>query len=151
MQIPAVPFEYKAPSLKSIFNAETEIYVTPDQHFKTKFREIFQKTKLRHTAAAEAKHWTGGPDMRYWPHQLNFAVCCATQGCGISHEILGSGLALPPQIRAFHRIHVYFTIRRVLWQLGGIQGISALPEDLTFNPLNNRYDRASYKRLCNEY
>ena len=121
LPIPAVPFEDKAPSLKSIFNAEIEIYVTPDQHFKTKFREIFQKTKLRHTSAAEAKHWTGGHDMRYWPQQLNFAVFCATQGCGISREIFDSGLALPPQIRAFFIFHVYFTIRRILWQLGGFR------------------------------
>ena len=47
LPIPAAPFKGKAPSLKKIFNAEIKIYVTPDQHFTTKFREIFQKTKLR--------------------------------------------------------------------------------------------------------
>ena len=29
--------------------------------------------------------------------------------------------------------------------------MSALPEDSTFNPLNNHYDVASYKRICNEF
>ena len=43
LPIPVVPFEGKAPSLKKIFNAEIKIYVTPDQYFTTKFREIFQK------------------------------------------------------------------------------------------------------------
>ena len=95
LPIPAVPFEGKAPSLKSIFNAEIEIYVTPDQYFKTKFREIFQETKLRHTSGSESKLWLGGPDMKYWPQQLNFAVFCATQGCGISREIFDSGIDLP--------------------------------------------------------
>ena len=74
LPIPAVPFEGKAPSLKKIFNAEIKIYVTPYQHFTTKFRGIFQKTKLRHTSGIESKHWLGGPDMIYWPQQLNFAV-----------------------------------------------------------------------------
>ena len=53
LPIPAVPFEGKAPSLKKIFNAEIQIYVKPDQYFTTKFREIFQETKLRHISGAE--------------------------------------------------------------------------------------------------
>jgi len=151
LPIPAVPFDGKAPSLKKIFNAEIQIYVTPDQYFTTKFREIFQETKLRHTSAAESKHWLGGPDMKYWPQQLNFAVFCATQGCGVSREIFDSGMNLPPQIRAFYIFHVYFTVRRILYQLGGIQSMSALPGDPPFNQYNNHYDVASYKRLCNEF
>jgi len=63
LPIPAEPFHGKAPSLKKIFNAEIKIYVTPDQYFTTKFREIFQKTKLSHTSAAESKRWLGGPDI----------------------------------------------------------------------------------------
>ena len=89
--------------------------------------------------------------MKYWPQQLNFTVFCVTQGCGVSREIFDSGLTLTPQIRAFYQFHVYFTVRRVLYQLGGIQSISALPGDPTFNPLNNHYDKASYKRICAEF
>jgi len=151
LPIPAEPFEGKAPSLKKIFNAEMKIYVTPDQYFTAKFSEIFQKTKLRHTSAAESKHWLAGSDMKYWPQQLNFAVFCATQGCGVSREIFDSGVDLPPQIRAFYIFHVYFTVRRILYQLGGIQSVSALPDDSTFNQFNNHYDVASYKRLCSEF
>jgi len=65
LAIPAVPFEGKAPSLKKIFNAEIKIYVTPNQYFMTKFREIFQDTKLKHTIGTESKHWLGGPDVKY--------------------------------------------------------------------------------------
>ena len=46
---------------------------------------------------------------------------------------------------------MYFTVRRVLYQLGGIQSTSALPGDLTFNPFSNHYDMASYKRICAEF
>ena len=56
---------------------------------------------------------------------------------------------LPVQIRAFYIFHVYVTVRRILYQLGGIQNISAWPGDPTFNQFNNHYDVPSYKRLCN--
>jgi len=151
LAIPAVPFEGKAPSLKKIFNAEIKIYITPDQYFTTKFRETFQEIKLRHTSGTESKHWLGGPDTKYWPQQLNFAVFCTTQGCGVSCKIFHSGMNLPPQIRAFYIFHMYFTVRHILYQLGGIQSISALPRDPTFSQMNNHYDVASYKRLCDEF
>ena len=89
--------------------------------------------------------------MNYWPQQLNFTVFCATQGCGISREIFDSGLTMPEQIRAFYKFHVYFTVRRILFQMGGIQSVSALPGDPTFNPSGNNYDVASYKRISTEF
>ena len=89
--------------------------------------------------------------MKYWPQQLNFAVFCATQGCGISREIFDSGLSLAPQIRAFYQFYVYFTVRRILFQIGGVQSMSALPGDPTFNQFHNHYDVVSYKRICAEF
>ena len=151
LPIPAVEFTKPAPSLKKIFNGPINIYVTPDSFFVAKFREIFQKTKIRHNSGSESKHWLAGPNMRYWPQQLNFAVFCATQGCGISREVFDSGLKLPPQIRAFYQFHVYFTVRRILFQMGGIQSVSALPGDPTFNVTDSHYDAPSYKRLCSEF
>ena len=151
LPIHAVDFTEAAPSLKKIFNNPINIYVRPDSFFVAKFREIFQQTRIRHNTAAEAKRWLGGPNMSYWPQQLNFAVFCATQVCGISREIFDSGMDLSPQVRAFYRFHVYFTVRRILFQMGGIQSISALPGDPTFNLSGNRYDVASYKRICAEF
>ena len=151
LPIPAVDFTEAAPSISKIFNKENKIYATPDEFFVAKFRDIFLQTRLTHTASAESKNWLGGPKMKYWPQQLNFAVFCATQGCGISREIFDSGIDLPQQIRAFYEFHVYFTIRRVLFQMGGTQSISALPGDPTFSQFNNHYDVASYKRICAEF
>ena len=147
LPIPAVGFHDSAQSLKKIFNVQQNTYVTPDQYFTTKFREIFQKTKLTHRSGKESKTWLAGPNMKYWPQQLNFAVWCATTGCGISREIF----AMPPNVRAFYKFHIYFTVRRILFQMGGIQSISALPGDPTFNQFNNKYDVASYKRICAEF
>ena len=151
LPIPAVDFTEPAPSIAKIFNRENRIYATPDEFFVTKFRDIFQNFRLTHRSSAEAKTWLRGPNMIYWPQQLNFSVFCATQGCGISREIFVEGLPRSPQIRAFYPFHVYFTVRRVLYELGGIQSMSALPGDPTFNPFNNHYDVASYKRICAEF
>ena len=116
-----------------------------------KYVDIFQQTRSTYTTSAEAKPWLGS-NMKYWPQQLNFAVFCAMQGCGISREIFDSGLSLlTPQIRALYQFHVYFTARRILYQMGGIQNISALPGDPTYNQFNNHYDVASYKRICAEF
>ena len=151
LPIPAVGFHDAAPSLKKIFNNQLNIYITPDQYFTTKFREVFQKTKLTHHSGKESKTWLAGPNMKYWPQQLNFAVWCATTGCGISREIFDNNYAMPPNVRAFYKFHIYFTVRRILFQMGGIQSISALPGDPTFDQFNNKYDVASYKRICNEF
>ena len=102
--------------------------------------------------------------MKYWTQQLNFAVWCATTGCGVSLRLLleekmagglwdktDSELKLPPQIRAILWFHVYFTIRRILFQMGGIQSSVALPGDPPFNDKDNRYDTPSYERICKEF
>ena len=151
LPIPAVDFTEAEPSLNKIFNNSIKLYVRPDSFFVVKLREIFQNTRIRHNSAAEAKRWLEGPHMDYWPQQLNFAVFCATQGCEISREIFDSGLNLSPQVRAFYIFHVYFTVRRTLFQMGGIQRISALPGDPTFNISGNCYDAALYKWICAEF
>ena len=92
--------------------------------------------------------------MSFWPQQLNFALWCATTGCGVSREILfssGSSLNLTPQIHSFYLFHVYYTTRKILFELGGIQSKGALPDDPVFNQKDNPYDIASYKRICAEF
>ena len=150
LPIPAVEFTEPAPSVAKIFDSN-RIYATPDEFFTTKFRDIFQQIRLKHTTSAEAKTWLRAPNMKYWTQQLNFAVFCATQGCGISCEIFDSDFSLTPQIRAFYQFHAYFTIRRVLYHLGGIQNMSALPGDPTFSQFNNHYDAPSYKKICAQF
>ena len=150
LPIPAVG----APSLKKIFNNDIKIYVTSDQYFTTKFREIFQKIKLTHHSAKESKKWPGSPNISYWPQQINFAVWMATTGCGISRDIFNkdhSNLGLLTYVYNFYLFHVYFTVRRILFQMGGIQSMSALPGNPTFDQKNNKYDMASYKRICAEF
>ena len=149
LSIPAVDFTESASSIKEMFAGLIKIYVTPTSFFQVKFRDIFEQTNIKHYTAAESRAWLSAPNMKYWPQQLNFAVFCATQGCGISREVLE--MNMPDQIKAFYKFHVYFTVRRILFQMGGIQSMSALPGDPSFNSSNNKYDVASYKRICAEF
>ena len=163
--IPAVDFGESRP-LKSLDLREKlkrlDIFATPTDSFSVPVRDIFTNTVIKHTSSKESHEWLAGPNMRYWPQQLNFAVWCATTGCGVSLRLLledkmggidatDHELKLPPQIRAILWFHVYFTIRRILFQMGGIQSSIALPGDPPFNEKDNRYDIPSYKRICKEF
>ena len=165
LPIPAVDFGESRP-LKSLNLREKlkrlDIFATPADSFSVPVRDIFTNTTIKHTSSKESHEWLAGPNMRYWPQQLNFAVWCATTGCGVSLRLLleekmggidvtDSELKLPPQIRAILWFHVYFTIRRILFQMGGIQSSIALPGDSPFNEKDNRYDIPSYKRICKEF
>ena len=172
LEIPAVPFNSEAG--EAIETRETgalkdalvqqEIYVTPSDKFKIKFRDIFSDTVITHRSSHESRRWLAGPNFEYYPQQLNFAFFCATTGCGLSRRILfedkmrdwkndltDSELILPPQVRSFFWFHVYFTVRRILFELGGVQNSLPLPGDTAFNQTENKYDIPSFERICAEF
>ena len=60
-------------------------------------------------------------------------------------------LQLSDQVRTFYQFHVYYTTRKILYEMGGIQSKNALPDDPAFNQKDNPYDIASYKRICAEF
>ena len=131
MPIPAVDFSEeidKSMYIGDILNKELKIYVTPTEFFTTKFREIIKKTQITFKTAKYGRKWVAGPDLSCWPQQLNFALWCATTGCGISRDILflTRYLNLSPQVRSFYLFHVYFTMRRILYEIGGIESVPAL-------------------------
>ena len=62
----------------------------------------------------------------------------------VSREMLfPSSLNLSPQIRSFYQFHVYYTTRKILYEMGGIQSKDALPDDTIFKQRENAYDVAS--------
>ena len=134
--VPAVEFSGRiTQSVADIFNKQVKIYVTPTDYFTTKLRQIFTKTQIKFTTAKYARKWLAKPDTSFWPQQLNFALWCATTGCGFSREMLfsNSSLKLSDQIRTFYQFHVYYTTRKILYEMGGIQSKNALPDDPAFN------------------
>ena len=167
LEIPAVPFNSEvSETLHTLKDAlvQQEIYVTPSDKFKIKFRDIFSDTVITHRSSHESRRWLAGPNFEYYPQQLNFAFYCATTGCGVSRRILfedkmrdgkndltDSELILPPQVRRFFWFHVYFTVRRILFELGGVQNSLALPGDSAFSQTENKYDIPSFNRICAEF
>ena len=172
LEIPAVPFNSEAGeaietresgALKDNL-VQQEIYVTPSEKFKINFRDIFTDTVITHRSSHESRRWLAGPNFEYWPQTLNFAFFIATTGCGVSRRILfedkmrdgkndltDSELKIPPQVRSFFWFHVYFTVRRILFELGGPQNSLPLPGDTAFNQTENKYDIPSFKRICAEF
>ena len=164
LEIPAVPFNSEALNTLKDALVQQEIYVTPSDKFKITFRDIFTDTVITHRSSHESRRWLAGPNFEYWPQTLNFAFFCATTGCGVSRRILfedkmrdgkndltDSELKLPPQVRSFFWFHVYFTVRRILFELGGVQNSLPLPGDTAFNQTENKYDIPSFERICAEF
>ena len=170
LEIPAVPFNSEVSetgaALHTLKDAlvQQEIYVTPSEKFKIKFRDIFTDTVITHRSSHESRRWLAGPNFEYWPQTLNFAFFAATTGCGVSRRILfedkmldgkndltDSELKLPPQVRSFFWFHVYFTVRRILFELGGPQNSLPLPGDTAFSQTENKYDIPSFERICAEF
>ena len=137
--IPAISVSEK--NIKEIEHI-LKIYVTPSSYFEAKFRNIFKETTITFKSASECRTWLNHPQFKYWPQQLNFVVWCATSGCGIP-----SGLeSLPLMIQSLLRFHVYFTIRRILYELG-----CPLPGDSMFKQKNNNYKKIVLEKLVNEF
>ena len=170
LEIPAVPFNSETREASETLNTikdnlvEQEIYVTPSEKFKISFRDIFTDTVITHRSSHESRRWLAGPNFEYWPQTLNFAFFCATTGCGVSRRILfedkmrdgkndltDSELKIPPQVRSFFWFHVYFTVRRILFELGGPQNSLPLPGDTAFSQTENKYDIPSFERICAEF
>lgn len=82
--VPAVDFANSIACVDGLFNQEQNMHVTPTEYLST---ENFLQTRSKHTTRRETKAWPGGPNMKYWPQQLNFALWCATTSCGVPRDI----------------------------------------------------------------
>ena len=97
---PAVDFSEKieGDSVGDALNNVQDIYVSPTGFFFTQFWKVFDKTQITFRTAKYSRKWLSSPQMSFWRQQLNFALWCATTGCGVPREILSeSGLNLPNQ------------------------------------------------------
>ena len=82
--------------------------------------------------------------MQFWQNQLNFAIWCATTGCGVSK--LDHLRNKDPMIRSVFRFHTYYQIRRILSEME-----CPLPTHRSWNPLNNGIDINAFEQLCAEF
>ena len=140
--IPGVGFDKDVNGIAELL-VNLDIFVTPNDSFVAKMRNIFKASMVRFTSGAQGNAWLNAPNYKYWPQQLNFAIWCATCGCGISLIELGKW---PKIVQGFLKFHVYFTTRRVLYELG-----VPLPDQDAFNQTNNTYNKSQFEALCNEF
>ena len=112
--------------------------------FKAKFPDVFDKNMLPYVESdALVRAWNNTP-MRFWQNQLNFAVWCATTGCGVSYEDHLSG-DIPGFAKSMFMFHVYYQIGRIIFELK-----APLPTDQSWNAFDNSMDAKAYEKICAE-
>ena len=111
--------------------------------FRVRFPNVWDKYKLPKVTEKEVyDNWLSS-QMQFWQNQLNFAIWCATTGCGVSKEHLRHK---DPMTRSVFRFHAYYQIRRILSEMS-----CPLPTEDSWNPLNNGINMNAYERICNEF
>ena len=111
--------------------------------FHVRFPNVWDKYKLPKVTEKEVyDNWLSN-QMQFWQNQLNFAVWCATTGCGVSKEHLRHK---DPMTKSVFRFHAYYQIRRILSEMS-----CPLPTEDSWNPLNNGINMNAYERICNEF
>ena len=71
--VPGVSFSESCSDIASEL-VNLDIYVTPTDSFQAKMRNVFTKTVVPFWSSKQCYAWLGGPNYKYWPQQLNFAV-----------------------------------------------------------------------------
>ena len=142
-------FKEKAAAAVSLTNQQIKVD-DKGSDFQAIFPDIFaqyQNPPLTGDIAMANKalnSWKNTPFDR-WQCKLNFAVLCATTGCGVSVE--DHLQATDALLASLYRFHVYFSTRRILKELR-----VALPRK---KKSHSRYENANnvraYKRLCSEF
>ena len=140
--IPGIKFDESAKNVTEMLII-LDIYVSDKDNFTASMKNVFKNQTVGLTSGKEARAWLNKPNINHWPQQLNMAVWCATSGCGVS---LNDSLNYPKVIRSFFIFHIYFTIRRILYELS-----VPLPGEQTFSLKNNPYNKNAYNRLCAEF
>ena len=105
---------------------------------------MFEKYRLPHVSSDKLVRTWNSNQMQFSQNQINFAVWCATTGCGVSAQ---DHLAAPdPLMRSLYYFHVYYQMRRILDELQ-----APVPQDRAWGAFDNPYDRRSYEQICNEF
>ena len=119
-------------------------------HFQAMFSDIFacyQTPLLTGDVAMANKAWQiwKSAPFSLWQCKLNFALWCATAGCGVSFEDHLQA-EKHPLLASLYRFDVNYTTRHLLEELG-----VALPGDKSHSWYENPYNSRAYKRLCSEF
>ena len=120
-----------------------KVHVNDREFFEAQSINVFTNYMLTFYNAAMIDKWLSKCDMSFYQNQLNFAVWCATSGCGVSKEHLNSKENL---IASVYRFHVYYQTRKILEELS-----CPIPGDQIFNATDNHINMLKFQKLCNEF
>ena len=123
-----------------------KIYVnTTDKFIANVEKDVFLTYTLVFYSNDLVNKWISKCDMTFYQNQLNFALYCASTGCGISKSHLFNK-NYPDFIKSFFRFHLYYQIRKILHELE-----CSLPGDELFKAADNHINVHVYDRICNEF
>ena len=132
---------------KKIILDNQSIFVNQDECFPSTFPDLFQNYKNPTLHTNEPWNTWLHSSFDWWQCQLNFAVWCASTGCGVSYQDHIDPVKNTSELtKTIYTFHLYYCIARILKELK-----SPLPTDKSFCYYKNPYDRAAYHKLCNEF
>lgn len=120
-----------------------QIFVNENDSFQARNLNVFTDYVLTFFDAATISRWLSKCDMSFYQNQLNFAVWCASSGCGVSYEHLNAEKKL---LSAVFRFHMYYQTRKFLHDLS-----CPIPGDKIFKSTENNINMLRYQKLCNEF
>ena len=123
--------------------SKLRIFVNNKDFFEAQNINVFTNYMLTFYNTDLINKWLNKCDMSFYQNQLNFAVWCATSGCGVSTEHLNSKENL---IASVYRFHVYYQTRKVLEEMS-----CPIPGDQIFNATDNHINMLKFQKLCNEF
>jgi hypothetical protein len=91
-----------------------KIYVNSNDCFEARNLNIFTNYILTFFSADPISKWLSKCDLSFYQNQLNFAVWCASAGCGMSVEHLTSTHRLLSSVFTFH---LYYQTRKILEEM----------------------------------
>jgi hypothetical protein len=120
-----------------------KIYVDENDFFEARNINVFTHYTLTFFNANLISKWLSKCDMTFYQNQLNFAVWCATSGCGVAVKHLTHNENL---ISSVFRFHVYYQTRKILEEMS-----CPIPDDPIFSTTDNHINMLKYQKLCNEF
>jgi hypothetical protein len=124
--------------------SKLKIYVNEMDSFQANNLNIFTNYVLSFFNDETIQKWLGSCDMSFYQNQLNFAVWCASSGCGVSSkDHLNAKNNL---LASVFRFHVYYQTRKILEEMS-----CPIPGESIFKTMDNNVNIIKYQKLCNEF
>ena len=91
--------------------SKLKIYVNETDSFQANNLNIFTNYVLSFFNDKSIQKWLGSCDMTFYQNQLNFAVWCASTGCGVS---VNDHLNVKDNLLAsVYKFHIYYQTRKI--------------------------------------